>query len=339
MEEKELFCSVVVPVFNASQYIRKCVDSILSQQERDFELILVDDGSKDDSGEISDEYAGKDDRVRVIHQKNAGHTGARNAGVKCARGRYISFVDSDDWVEQNLLSDCKAVAEEKSPDVILFGYRTVSAEGKKEVPQRLREGYYDRGQIEKEIYPTLLTDGRFSLWQRLIKREVFLEFCEQIDRRILVGEDMACCMAAMCRAKSAWVLSGVYYDYFLRQDSVIHSYKNYSFENWHLLRSYLKRELEDLLPGFEQQLGTCSIRFLHQAVLGELARNGLCASSIRCCVRELSSQEVRRDLGCAETTHKKARAVKRFMLRHKLIRTIWMCDRLVQVLHRIRGHI
>ena len=91
--------SVVVPVYNVEAYIARCIESILSQTHRNLELILVDDGSLDHSGAICDAYAEKDSRILVIHQENAGVSKARNAGIDQAKGEYLSFVDSDDWIE------------------------------------------------------------------------------------------------------------------------------------------------------------------------------------------------------------------------------------------------
>ena len=91
--------SIIVPVYNVEQYLDKCIKSILNQTFKDFELILVDDGSIDNSGEICDEYAKKDSRVKVIHKKNGGLAAARNTGLIIARGDYVGFVDSDDWIE------------------------------------------------------------------------------------------------------------------------------------------------------------------------------------------------------------------------------------------------
>lgn len=94
--------SIIVPVYKVEQYLHKCLDSILSQTFTDFELILIDDGSPDRCGEICDEYAAKDDRIIVIHQKNKGVSAARNAGLDIARGEYIGFVDSDDWIDPKM---------------------------------------------------------------------------------------------------------------------------------------------------------------------------------------------------------------------------------------------
>ena len=95
--------SVIVPVYKVEPYLRRCIDSILCQTYRDFELILVDDGSPDNCGAICDEYATKDSRVVVIHQENGGLSAARNAGIDASKGEYLSFVDSDDWIHPEML--------------------------------------------------------------------------------------------------------------------------------------------------------------------------------------------------------------------------------------------
>lgn len=95
--------SVIVPVYNAERYLHRCVDSILSQTFSNFELLLINDGSKDSSGAICDEYAAKDPRVRVFHKENGGVSSARNLGLDNACGEWIAFVDSDDWISENYL--------------------------------------------------------------------------------------------------------------------------------------------------------------------------------------------------------------------------------------------
>ena len=91
--------SVIVPVYNAEKTLRRCVDSILAQTFEDFELILINDGSKDQSGDICDEYAAKDPRVKTVHKTNGGVSSARNAGLCIAQGEYIAFIDSDDYIQ------------------------------------------------------------------------------------------------------------------------------------------------------------------------------------------------------------------------------------------------
>lgn len=112
-----MLITVIVPVYNTERYLRRCIESILSQTYDKFELLLVDDGSKDASGRICDEYAGKDLRVRVFHKSNGGVSSARRLGLDNARGEWIAFVDSDDCIDEHFLS---VMTENMSPDVDLI---------------------------------------------------------------------------------------------------------------------------------------------------------------------------------------------------------------------------
>lgn len=113
--------SVIVPVYKVEPYLRQCVDSILSQTFRDFELILVDDGSPDGCPAICDEYAGQDSRVKVIHKENGGLSSSRNAGLDVASGEYISFVDSDDWIQLEYLERMLAAINNNHADMAMCG--------------------------------------------------------------------------------------------------------------------------------------------------------------------------------------------------------------------------
>ena len=111
--------SIIVPVYNSEKYLGACIDSILSQSFRDIELILVDDGSRDSSSRICDDYAQKDGRVKVIHKANGGVSAARNDGLDIAKGEYITFIDSDDWVEREYLS---TLSNYRDYDIVFFSH-------------------------------------------------------------------------------------------------------------------------------------------------------------------------------------------------------------------------
>lgn len=121
--------SIIVPVYKVENYLHKCLDSILAQTFTDWECILIDDGSPDNSGKICDEYAEKDSRFRVIHQENAGVSAARNAGLNVAQGEWITFVDSDDWVERNWLEELYKIAVHNDVDVVECGYWRETLDG------------------------------------------------------------------------------------------------------------------------------------------------------------------------------------------------------------------
>ena len=121
--------SVIVPVYQVEAYLAKCLDSILAQTFTDFELILVDDGTKDDCPRIMAQYAERDARIRCIRKENGGLSSARNAGLDIARGEYIAFVDSDDTIEPTLLADTVAAANQAGAELVIYNYRLVTEKG------------------------------------------------------------------------------------------------------------------------------------------------------------------------------------------------------------------
>ncbi len=118
--DNQTLISVIIPVYNVEEYLRECVDSVLNQTFRDFEVILVNDGSTDSSGEICDEYVEKDERVTVIHQKNGGLSVARNTGLSEANGKYVYFLDSDDYISGNALEILLNIAKKDKSDIVFF---------------------------------------------------------------------------------------------------------------------------------------------------------------------------------------------------------------------------
>lgn len=124
--EKKIVISVIIPVYNAQEFIDRAVESVLCQMDGSIELILVDDGSKDRSGEICDEYAKNYDNVRVIHKENGGLSSARNAGISAASGEYLSFLDADDYLDPDTCETVKTVITSYHPDLIDFGWRYIN---------------------------------------------------------------------------------------------------------------------------------------------------------------------------------------------------------------------
>ena len=146
--------SVIVPVYRVEKYLNDCIDSILAQTFTDFELILVDDGSPDGCPALCDAAAAKDSRIRVIHQKNRGLSGARNAGLDAAEGEWIAFVDSDDMLLPQALEKAHSTAEKTGADVVLYGFAFTDENGK------VYEGWdttqYDEVIPQQEIYNRLV---------------------------------------------------------------------------------------------------------------------------------------------------------------------------------------
>lgn len=168
------YFSIIVPVYNSSQYLNRCIDSILNQTYHDFELILVDDGSTDDSGNICDIYAQKDKRIRVFHQSNGGVSSARNKGIKEACGKYIAFVDSDDYLSQDKLEKYIVFCKEE-PDIII---------GNKNVPYKLK---YNKHIIGINDLPHICNVG--VVWNSLFYTDHLKQHNITFDENIWHGED------------------------------------------------------------------------------------------------------------------------------------------------------
>lgn len=147
--------SIIVPIYNMEQYLERCVDSILSQTYKDFEIILVDDGSTDNSGIICDDYAEKDQRIKVIHKKNGGISSARNAGIKLSKGQWLLFIDSDDCVKPDYVMSFFTPFPPQSKHIIIQG-QTVIAQDKTYL-YKINEKTYDKEDIplaiaEQEVF-------------------------------------------------------------------------------------------------------------------------------------------------------------------------------------------
>lgn len=189
--------SVIVPVYNAENTLRACVDSVLAQTTSDFELILVDDGSQDTSGSICDAYAEQDVRIQVIHQKNAGVSAARNAGMDQARGEYLLFVDSDDGIEPEMMDTVRSFADAEGCDAVISGLRVFEA------------GVYARtenaahaGCFGPEIWNWICEDSKPFGWagSKLLRAEVVKENKIRFSEEMSSQEDLdfllsvyACC--------------------------------------------------------------------------------------------------------------------------------------------------
>lgn len=203
--------SIVVPVYNVEKYLNQCIDSILEQSFRDFELILVDDGSKDCSGNICDAYAKADPRVRVMHTENRGVVTARRTGVHCAQGEYTAFVDSDDWLDLDFYRCVFEDAGETNADVLICS-RINRAVGVVETTT-FQVGYYDREKLESTVLPQMIYDMRSeeyhikpSLWDKIFRTELLKAVYEGVDPLVTLGEDAVCTYPAIARANSLHII-------------------------------------------------------------------------------------------------------------------------------------
>ena len=219
MMSSQYVISVIVPIYKVEKYLRKCVDSIITQTYKNLEIFLVDDGSPDNCGAICDDYAREDERIKVIHKENGGLSSARNAALDVATGDFIMFVDSDDWVEPEFCEKALEMAIKEEVPIVSFGYNNVAI--KDNIIKR-----YERftSKVRKVTsseairHVILKDDVIFSFaWNKIYKRELFT------DVRYPYGmtyEDQGTTYLLFHKAQNIYVSDKILYNYVRRNDSI-----------------------------------------------------------------------------------------------------------------------
>lgn len=203
--------SIIVPVYNVEKYLRRCLDSIASQTFNDWECILIDDGSPDNSGSICDEYAEKDSRFRVIHQKNAGVSAARNAGLDAARGEWIGFVDSDDWIEKDCYEILIEIATRERADVVRFNFKNY------DFTKQFQKG---------EFYPneySYFPVGFNSVCLGFYQKRLLIENAINFNKEFFIGEDALFNYKSAVFANKIYCTDKAFYNYFENSESAMHT--------------------------------------------------------------------------------------------------------------------
>ena len=200
--------SVIVPIYNAEKVLQRCIDSVLNQSVTDFELILVDDGSKDNSGSICDQNAALDSRIRVVHQENSGVSTARNKGIDISRGGRIIFLDSDDYVDPNFLENFNR----KSEDLLISGYQ-IEGFGISEVKKRefQEQTWTD---ISQKQTADLFEQGMFNyVWAKAFDGDIIRRNSLHFDPHLNYAEDTLFAVQYVSYCKSISILRGSPYHY------------------------------------------------------------------------------------------------------------------------------
>lgn len=244
--------SIVVPIYNIEDYVRRCLNSIIGQTYVNIEIILVDDGSTDNSSSICDEFAKKDSRVKVLHKENGGLVSARKAGVNIATGEYILNIDGDDWVEENWVEELEKQICQFPADMIFMSGYIKDIEGESRFINSLPEAKtYFGEEIRNEIFPLLQsTDkcfeqcikGSLCMWG--IKRELLKEKQNLVDDRISMGEDQVCVWFCLLAANSVSLIYNCGYHYIQRGTALSYSNNDKERERmqiWHQqLKNYIR---------------------------------------------------------------------------------------------------
>ena len=238
--------SIIVPIYKVEKYLCECIDSVLAQTYENFELILVDDGSPDNCGKICDEYAKKDSRIKVFHKENGGVSSARNVGLDNAKGEYITFIDSDDFVDKQYLERLYVDLKENGADVSIckiscynegatylkrdvFPGKAVITENKKEFENFICR-YFS---LKKYIMGSACR----SLYKKYILEK------HRFDESLKICEDLLFLIGAFCQTKKISFIKSPLYYYRVNEESALHTYKKNYLENHIALYSALDKIL------------------------------------------------------------------------------------------------
>lgn len=230
---RNILISVIIPVYKAEKYLNKCIDSVLNQTFKNFELILVDDGSPDNSGAICDEYAKKDSRIKVVHKQNGGSSSARNAGIKVAQGEFINFIDSDDTIPNDSLENLIKVQKENDADFVCGVLESsYSNNAIQKIP--FINKYFDLHEIidaDSEIFLSKHFRGPCTkLFRRSILQEEHLFFNEDI----LYGEDTIFVYEYLSKCKKVQCANIVVYNYLRNEESL--STRAFEYFYWYMIK-------------------------------------------------------------------------------------------------------
>ena len=212
--------SIIVPVYNAEKYLNRCIKSILHQTYTNFELILVEDGSSDASGMLCDNWAKQDTRIKVIHKENAGASSARNCGLDIADGKYITFVDSDDWIEQDMFEYLYTIIEENGAQIASCGWRIVKDKDKKDVQPVPQTEIWGRKELLDFFFRVNGGKSSHSIWGKLIVKDL-LEDYHFIEGRM--NEDIETNFYLASKCKKAVCTNLIFYNYYKNDNGVTNS--------------------------------------------------------------------------------------------------------------------
>lgn len=241
MASSKPFVSIIVAAYNSDKYIEQCINSLINQTYKNIQIILVDDGSSDNTLKICKDFAKNDKRITIISQKNYGQTKARQAGLRRATGEYCLVFDSDDWLELDAISKCIKAAIKYNADVVTFdGYFNYSQHEVK-VLQPIAGGFYDKQRMLDELYPKMLYSGRFyyfgvyaAMWNKLFRRDILVKTLNNVNPSVRIGEDGLTTFSSMFEAKSVCVL----------KNELLYHYRD---NNPSLTRSYVKNQFNSAL--------------------------------------------------------------------------------------------
>lgn len=241
----EELISVIVPIYNAEKYLKRCIESIINQTYKNMEIILINDGSKDNSKKICNEFLEKDCRIKLINKENEGVSAARNYGINVAIGKYISFVDADDWLEKNFLLEMYNKLKEYNVDYVTCGYNRAYDNCVKMLNNDLKEELVSPNEYIIKILN--VQNGYGFAHMKLIRKNAIGNI--RFNTNISVGEDAFFNIQLCKKIDKFLIYNKALYNYYFNQNSVVRNYdKNYCnkyLNSMNLMNSYIRNNYLD----------------------------------------------------------------------------------------------
>lgn len=214
--------SIIVPIYGVYKYLNKCISSICAVNYKNIEVILVDDGSIDDSGSICDEWVLRDNRVQVIHKENGGLVSARKAGLNVAKGKYVTYVDGDDWVEPEIYDDIS----ENDADLFINGYLEDNTKNIIEKYNHIQPGIYEGSKLDalkKNAFFNFINNDFIiypSVWSKVFNRELLIKYQNRVSNEISMGEDVTVSFPCILNSNRVIVTETCKYHYNLNPNGM-----------------------------------------------------------------------------------------------------------------------
>lgn len=314
--------SVIIPVYNVEKYIHKCVESIKAQTEKDFEVIMVDDGSTDSCSQICDYLVQSGSRFKVIHKENGGLMSAWMRGLEEAKTEYIVFVDSDDWLAPRAFERMWDIVRKYDVDMVVCNFRQIAQGREQRTALEIPQGLYEGDKLEREVYPRMLNDGDFqkrgipvSRWGKIIRKSILMDNLRYCDPRVSYQEDLNIILPVLLDVKRLYILDEPDADYMYRLNpfSILHSYNPAMYEQSVLVYDALFRCIQDKNAEFmEKQLYADSL-----AAIVQCYKNDLLSATYRDCIDHIGilSRDKRFEKAVRMTQWQKYRFLNRLIIR------------------------
>ena len=261
--------SIIVPVYNTEKYLKQCIDSLTSQTLSDIEIIIVDDGSREECARICDEFAASDARIKVIHKENAGAGFARNTGIEAATGEYLGFVDSDDYVDFKMFESLYNVAVRYDADLVLSGISFVGGNTFSNDGEVVEKNHFENDTVfENDDIKTLIfgvvgampsepDDSRYgvSVWKNIFRRAVVVNGNVRFkSEREIMSEDAIFMVDFVKCIQKAVGINGAFYRYRRNDESISKSYKSDRFEKMLIFLNEIEAHIKDSFEKSDYEL-------------------------------------------------------------------------------------